>query len=98
MSVMLQSPGLKWGSWSWLVRGTGLLNPFCLQSDQNSGPGQQGWIVPCFLHPQGAWRLHCVGLCQRAACAGEAGPPPPRTLAVSSGLSGLIGLDQLLKS
>lgn len=76
------------------MRGTGLLNPFCLQSDQNSGPGQQGWVVPRFLHPQGAWRLHRVGLHQRAARAGEAGP----ALAGSSGLSGLIGPDQLLKS
>ena len=53
---------------------TGPLNPFCIQSNQNSGPGQQGWIIPCFLHPQGAWGLHCVGVHQRAARAGKEGP------------------------
>lgn len=62
------------GQWSRLVTATGPLNPFCIQSNQNSGPGQQGWIIPCFLHPQGAWGLHCVGVHQRAARAGKEGP------------------------
>ncbi|XP_051021642.1 tripartite motif-containing protein 45 isoform X2 [Acomys russatus] len=40
------------------------------KGSQNGGPGQQGWIIPCFLHPKGTWSLHCVGLHPRAARAG----------------------------
>lgn len=89
---MPQKSGLRWGHLEQpCERGWPFERLLFLQPCQNGGPGQQGWIIQCFLHPQGTWSLHRVGLHQRAARAGEEGP----MLAVSSGA--LIGLsrDQL---